>query len=52
MRDSMKFLHLHVFHKVQNTEVSELGHRDILAVATGVVIGIVIWVVVLKGGAG
>jgi len=29
----------------------ELGLRDILAVATGVVIGIVIWFVVLKGGA-
>jgi len=29
----------------------ELGLRDILAVAVGVVIGIVIWFVVLKGGA-
>jgi len=32
-------------------EVRELGLRDILAVAGGVFIGIVIWVVVLKGGA-
>ena len=34
----------------QNREVRELG-RDILALAAGVVIGIVIWFVVLKGGA-
>ena len=32
-------------------EVRELGFRDILAIAGGVFIGIVIWVVVLKGGA-
>jgi hypothetical protein len=31
----------------QNTEVRESGLRDILAVAGGVVIGIVIWIVVL-----
>jgi hypothetical protein len=35
----------------QNREVRELGLRDILGVAGGVVIGIVIWFVVLKGGA-
>jgi hypothetical protein len=33
----------------QNRDVRELGLRDILAVAAGVVIGIVIWLVVLKG---
>jgi len=32
-------------------EVRELELRDILAVAVGVVIGIVVWFVVLKGGA-
>jgi hypothetical protein len=31
--------------------VRELGPRAMLAVAGGAVIGIVIWVVVLKGGA-
>jgi len=31
--------------------VREVGLRDILTVAGGVVIGVVIWVVVLKGGA-
>jgi len=31
-------------------EVRELGLRDILAVAAGVVIDIFIWFVVLKGG--
>jgi len=36
---------------LQNEEVRELGLRDMLAVAAGVVIGIVIWFVVLKGGA-
>ena len=35
----------------QNREVRELGLTDILAVAAGVVTGIVIWFVVLKGGA-
>ena len=35
----------------QNREVRQLGLGDILAVAGGGVIGIVIWVVVLKGGA-
>ena len=37
--------------KILNTEVRELELRDILAVAGGVLIGIVIWVVLLKGGA-
>jgi hypothetical protein len=35
----------------QKRVVRELELRDILAVAGGVVIGIIIWVVVLKGGA-
>ena len=32
-------------------EVREVGVKDILAVAAGVLIGIIVWFVVMKGGA-
>ena len=37
--------------KVLKAKIIALRVRDILAVAGGVIMGIIIWVVVLKGGA-